>query len=621
MAQYLDTVDSNWFRQRLNGIIFIALAAFVLLIVRLFYLQAIEGEEYRRLSENNSIRLQSIDPPRGLIFDRDGELLVDNRPSFDLSVVLKDANPLEHTIEKLAYYIKDPLPDLMEKVAKEKSKSSYQPIMLKQDIGRNALAAIEVHKFDLPGALVEVKTRRHYINSFSGAHLIGYLGEINAGELKRGKYPGYRRGDFVGRFGVEKTFEKYLRGKRGGAQVEVNANGQVVRVMSTVSAQAGHNIYLTIDQDLQEKTETLLKGHAGAAIAMDPSNGKILALVSSPSYDQNAFVSGLSHEQWNALVSNPFRPLQNKAVQGEYPPASVYKIITASAALEDKVIDEQTTFYCPGHYRFGDRVFKCWKKGGHGKVNVIKALSESCDVYFYQVGQKLGIDRLAWYARESGLGVATGIELDQESNGLVPTARWKERRTGIPWQKGETLSIAIGQGYNLVTPLQMAVLTSAVANGGIRYRPLILNKIESAQGKIITGSEPGEIGKLPVSEETLKLVKKGLWEVVNSNTGTARKARIKGIEVSGKTGTAQVVGRADDETEEDEENRAFHLKPHAWFVAYAPSDAPRIAVSVIVEHGEKGSSKAAPIAKNMIELYLLKNKFHKKSVARRSLSD
>ena len=621
MAQYLDTVDSNWFRQRLNGIIFMVLAAFVLLIVRLFYLQAIGGEEYRRLSENNSIRLQSIDPPRGLIFDRGGELLVDNRPSFDLSIILKDANPLAHTVEKLALYINDPLPDLIERVSKEKSRSAYQPIMLKQDIGRNALAAIEVHKFDLPGALVEVKTRRHYLNSFSGAHLIGYLGEINAGELKRGKYPGYRRGDFVGRFGVEKTFEQYLRGRRGGAQVEVNANGQVVRILNTVSARAGHNIYLTIDQGLQEKTEALLKGHSGAAVAMDPTSGQILALVSNPSYDQNAFVSGLSHEQWNALVSNPFRPLQNKAVQGEYPPASTYKIITALAALEDRVIDEQTTFYCPGHYRFGDRVFKCWKKGGHGKVHVIKALAESCDVFFYQVGLKLGIDRLAWYAQRSGLGVATGIKLDQESSGLVPTARWKELKTGIPWQKGETLSIAIGQGYNLATPLQMVVLTSAVANGGIRYHPLIMKKIESAEGKIIAESEPGITGKLPVSVETLELVRKGLWEVVNSNTGTARKARIKGVAVSGKTGTAQVVGRADDEKEEDQENRAFHLKPHAWFVAYAPSNDPKIAVSVIVEHGEQGSSKAAPIAREMIKAYLLKHKFFQKNVARTDVLD
>lgn len=616
MEKYLNTVDSNWYRHRLNGTIFIVLAAFVLLIVRLFYLQAVEGEEYRRLSANNSIRLQSIDPPRGLIFDRNGELLVDNRPSFDLSIILKDANPLEPTLKKLSYYIKDPATELISKITNEKNKSSYHPVLLKQDIGRDALAAIEVHKFDLPGAIVDVKARRHYVNRLSGAHLIGYLGEINSGELKERKYPGCRRGDFIGRFGVEKTFEPFLRGRRGGAQVEVNATGQVVRTLNTVGAQPGHNIYLTIDQRLQEKAEALLKGLAGAAIAMEPSTGKILALVSSPPFDQNAFVSGMTHEQWNSLVSNPFRPLQNKAIQGEYPPASTYKIVTALAGLEEKVIDDQTTFFCPGHYKFGDRVFKCWKKGGHGKVNVISALAESCDVFFYQVGQKVGVDRLAWYANASGLGTATKIKLDHESSGLVPTASWKKRKTGIAWQKGETLSVAIGQGYNLVTPLQMLILTSAVANSGIRYSPLIMHRVESAEGRIIARNEPKIIGKLPVSSQTLELVRKGLWEVVNSSKGTARGIRIKGIDISGKTGTAQVVGRKDDE-KEDEENRAFHLKPHAWFVAYAPSNNPQIAVSIIVEHGEHGSSKAAPIAKEMIKSYLGQKQMLPKVVANR----
>ena len=616
MEQYLNTVDSNWFRQRLNGAIFIVLAAFVVLIIRLFYLQAIGGEEYRRLSENNSIRLQSIDPPRGLIFDRKGELLVDNRPSFDLSIILKDANPLEPTLEKLSTYLKNPSTELISKISNEKNKSPYHPILLKQDIGRDALAAIEVHKFDLPGAIVDVKARRHYANRLSGAHLIGYLGEINPGELKERKYPGYRRGDFIGRFGVEKTFEHFLRGSRGGAQVEVNAIGQVVRILNTVAARPGHNIYLTIDQNLQKKTEALLKGSAGAAIAMDPTTGRILALVSSPSFDQNAFVSGMTHEQWNALVSNPFKPLQNKAIQGEYPPASTYKIITAFAGLEEKIIDDQTTFYCPGYYKFGDRVFRCWKKGGHGTVNIIKALVESCDVFFYQVGQEVGIDRLAWYATASGLGTATKIKLDHESSGLVPTAAWKKRKTGIAWQEGETLSVAIGQGYNSVTPLQMLILISAVANGGTRYSPLIMDKIVSAEGRIIARSEPKIIGKLPVGNQTLELVRKGLWGVVNTNKGTARGIRIKGIDISGKTGTAQVVGRKDDEKEE-EKNRAYHLKPHAWFVAYAPSNDPQIAVSVIVEHGEHGSSTAAPIAKEMIKSYLRKKQMLPKVVANR----
>jgi len=606
LAQYLKTVDSNWYKQRLNNAIICILLAFVLLFARVFYLQIIEGEEYRRLSENNSIRLRSIDPPRGLIFDRNGELLVDNRPSFDLSIILKDAGPTEQTIEKLSRYMSVPPDELSSKISKDKHLPSYQSILLKQDIGRDALAAIEAHRFDLPGVGINVKPLRHYINSRSGAHLVGYLSEINSGELRKERYKRYRRGDFVGRFGVEKAYESLLRGERGGAQVEVNATGQVVKILKTVDARPGQNIYLTIDQAVQKKTEELLEGLAGAVVAADPMTGQILALASSPSFDQNAFVSGMSHKQWNALATNPFRPLQNKAVQGEYPPASTYKIVTAMAGLEEKVIDAETTFYCPGYYKFGDRVFKCWKKNGHGSVDIVKALAESCDVYFYQVGLKLGVDRLAWYAKASGLGEITKIDLDHESSGLIPTASWKKRKTGIAWQKGETLSIAIGQGYNLATPLQMLILISAVANGGTRYEPLIMKAVETAEGKKIKQVESRVLGKLPMHENTLAIIRRGLWEVVNSNRGTARRTRIKGIEIIGKTGTAQVVGRKSDE-DEDEKNRASHLKAHAWFVAYAPAEDPKIAVSVIVEHGEHGSSKAAPIAKEIIKTYLKKD--------------
>ncbi|MDF1592802.1 MAG: penicillin-binding protein 2 [Desulfobacterales bacterium] len=606
MDQFLRTADSNWFRQRLKGFILCVMAAFVVLFVRLFFLQVIEREEYRRLSENNSIRLQSIKPPRGLIFDRNGELLVDNRPSFDLSIITKDAKPLEKTLVRLTYFLEAPLEELQSKILRTKGYSAYTPILLKQDIGRDALARVEVHKFDLPGVGVNVEARRHYINQNSAAHLVGYLSEINAEELKSGKYLENKGGDFIGRFGVEKTYERYLRGERGGRQVEVNATGQVVRVLKTVEATSGHNVYLTIDTRLQKKAEELLLGRAGAVIAMDPASGEILALASNPSFDQNDFVSGMSHEQWEALVSNPQRPLENKALQGEYPPASTYKIVTAMAALEEGVIDEDTTAFCPGYYNFGDREFRCWKEGGHGTVDVIKALSESCDVFFYQTGLKLGVDRLGWYAKASGLGSPTEINLDNEAIGLVPTANWKKNRTGVEWQRGETLSVAIGQGYNLATPLQMLVLTSSVANGGTLYRPLILKQIETAEGKIVLDSEMQSRGKLPVSRRTLDIVRKGLWEVVNSPTGTARNAQIPGVEVSGKTGTAQVVGRKQDDAAD--KKKAPVIKPHAWFVAYAPSRNPLIAVAVIVEHGEGGGSVAAPIAREVLKVFFADRK-------------
>ncbi len=603
MDKYLKTADSEWYKQRLFNLMICVLAAFVILFVRLIYLQVIMGEELRRLSLNNSIRLQSIEPPRGVVYDRNGKVLVDNRPSFDVSIILKDAEPLEQTLEKLSSYIQIPAADLISTITRTKGRSSYKPIVLKQDIGRNALAALEVHKYDLPGVAVKVNLRRNYINKQYGAHLIGYLSEINQEELKSGSYPGCRSGDLIGKFGAEKTYENYLRGQRGGRQVEVNVNGQVVRVLQTVSATPGNSVYITIDQDTQRKAEELLEGVTGAVVAMEVNSGDILALASSPSFDQNAFVGGISRENWASLISNPFRPMSNRAIQGEYPPGSTYKIITALAGLQEGVIDTETIFHCPGFYKFGNRVYRCWKKGGHGRVDIFKAVAESCDVFFYQVGQHLGVDRLAWYAKACGLGSPTGIQLDHEASGLIPTAAWKQQRTGIPWQEGETLSVAIGQGFNLATPLQMASLIAAVANGGKRYKPIILDGIKSIDGSIVYRQTPQLIGKLPISEATLNIVKEGLWQAVNGEKGTARRVRMSHIQISGKTGTSQVVSRKEDE-QDSEEDTAAHLKAHAWFVAYAPSDAPRIAVSVVVEHGEHGSGAAAPIAKEIIKTYL-----------------
>jgi len=600
LTKYLRTADADWYKQRLIKAMLFVAAAFIILFIRLFYLQVIKGHELRRLSENNCIRLQSTDPPRGLIFDRNGILLVDNRPSFDLSIILKDAKPVERTAEKLSRFTGIPASELMSKIACDKSASSYKPILLKQDIGRDMLAVVEVRKYDFPGVVLNVKPRRHYINKQSAAHLIGYLSEINPDELKSAKYSECKSGDLVGKFGVEKTFEKFLRGKRGGRQVEVNVMGQVVGILNTVDAQPGKNIYLTIDHILQQKAEALLKDSAGAAVAMDPNTGHILALASSPSFDQNIFVDGMSHEQWNALTSNPLKPMSNKVVQGEYPPASTYKIVTAIAGLEEGVIDEKTTFYCPGHYKYGNRIYRCWKKGGHGEVDLVKALTESCDVYFYQVGQKLGVDRIARYAKFFGLGSSTGINLDHEAAGLIPTAAWKKHRTGISWQSGETLSVAIGQSYNLATPLQMLVLTSAVANGGTIYKPLILKEIKTSEGETLIQSKRQITGKLPVKKQTLAMIKKCLWEVVNNPKGTGRIARIDGIDVSGKTGTAQLVGRKEDDSKPEKEI-SHHLKAHAWFISYAQSIDPQIAVAVIVEHGEHGSSASAPIAREMIK--------------------
>ena len=606
VKNYLKTVNSEWFNQRITGLILCIAAAFAVLFIRVFYLQVIEGESYRQLSENNSIRLQSVDAPRGLIFDTNRTLLVDNRPSFDLGIIIKDAKPLDETVDKLARYMDLPAEEISEKIKSTRGVPSFKPIFVKRDIGRNATAKVEVHKFDLPGVTINIRPVRHYINSMHASHLIGYLGEINADELASKDYADCLRGDFIGRFGVEKSYENILRGRRGGRQVEVNVRGQVVRELKTVNAQPGKNLILTIDARLQKLAESLLAEKVGAVVAVDPDNGHLLAMASNPTFDQNAFVSGLSHDEWNALLSNPDHPMTNKVLQGEYPPASTYKIVTAIAGLEEGAVDETTLINCPGYYAFGNRVFRCWKRGGHGKVDMHRAIVESCDVYFYQVGEAVGVDILAEYARALGLGSRTKIKLENESRGLIPTAAWKHKRFGEPWQKGETLPIAIGQGFNLVTPLQMATLVAAIANGGTLYRPIIVKAVETAEGGIVQDGTPYIAGRLNISEETLAIVRRGLWGVVNGERGTARGSRLKGIEMSGKTGTAQVVGRKEGEdfSKKKDEEVEHQFKDHAWFVAYAPSEEPVIAVAVIVEHGEHGSSAAAPVAKEVIQLYL-----------------
>lgn len=601
MTNYLDNVDSEWFSGRLSITLTVVVAAFVVLIARLFYLQVIIGKDLRHQSEINSIRIKSVDAPRGLIYDTHRQLLADNRPAYDLSVIVKDARPLKQTIGKLAVYTGLDETLFWDRLKAAKDTRAYKPVLLKADIGREALASIEVNRWDLPGIIVSVSPRRDYVFSPSGAHILGYMGEISVEELKSERFGDCKTGDSVGKYGIERAREHWLRGQRGGQQVEVNATGQVVRVLDTVDAIPGHNVVLSIDQSLQLRGEQLLAGQAGAAVAVDPNTGQILAMVSSPSFDQNAFISGLSHDAWNALVSDPQRPLENKAIQAEYPPASTYKIISAAAGLEEGLIDVHTSVYCPGALKFGNRTYRCWKRWGHGEVDVLKALKESCDVYFYKLGQELGVDRLAWYARAFGLGETTGVDLDHEAGGLVPTAAWKKKRVGVSWQKGETLSIVIGQGFNLTTPLQMAMVAAAVGNGGTRYRPKIVKTIRTADGKIVYESQPEVVGRLPVSPETLNLVREGLFKVVNEIHGTAWRSRLKTVAMCGKTGTAQVVGRREDS---DGDGEVEPIKDHAWFVAYAPREKPSIAVAVIVEHGEHGSSAAAPVAAEMIRFYL-----------------
>jgi len=593
--------ESEWYRRRLLVSAWIVLPVFAALFFRLFFLQIIEGENYRLLSENNCIRLQKIDSPRGLIYDRNGTLLVDNRPSYDVGLVLKDARPLEPALQNLSLYLGIAEADIDAVIERKKQYAALRPITVKENISRDVLAFLEANRYDIPGMVIDVRLKRHYVFPGIAAHVLGYLGEISAGEMAMERFMSYRRGDTIGKYGIERSYEDVLKGSRGGRQIVVDAKGRLSTVLDTIPSIPGANLFLTLDIALQRKAESLLKGWAGAACVIETHTGKVLAMASSPGFNPNDFIDGIRRDQWDQLTKNAGRPLENKAIQAEYPPASTYKIITAIAGLEEGVIDERTVFQCPGYLKFGDREYRCWRKGGHGSVHVVRAIAESCDVFFYQTGLRLGVDRLAAYAKAFGFGSPTGIRLDGEASGLIPTAAWKKRKTGTSWQQGETFSVAIGQGYNLVTPLQNAVMMAAIANGGYLMTPVLVERIENPDGDVIEEGKPVVRGRISLSSKTLSLVQKGLWEVVNGPSGTARNARIPDIAIAGKTGTAQVFSRKTSGP--DEGQRAMHLRSHAWFVAYAPFDAPKIAVSVIVEHGEHGSSAAAPIASELIRAY------------------
>ncbi len=604
--RYFQRADHEWIRTRFFGLMCLVMAAFLLLGIRLFYLQIIKGEWYNMLSRNNCIRMKRVKAQRGLIFDRNGRVLVENRPSFNLQLIEKDAEPLEDTIKKLCAYI-EPGPEEVEQRLEEKKHGPYEPVLIQEDIDRKTVASVLAHRFKLPGVNIEVAARRHYIYPSLAPHLLGYLGELKAEEKEKEEevYQDRKTGDYVGRYGVEKAFEQDLGGSEGGRIVQVNAGGQVVDVLSEVPPEPGNNLFLTIDFELQKTAEELLADKKGAVVAMDPDTGEVLAMASTPGFDQNMFIGGMTSEEWKSLSGDPDQPMINRAVQCEYPPASTYKIVTALAALEENVVDPGETIYCPGHYRYGNRVYHCWKKYGHGHLNIVEAIAQSCDVFFYHMGKRLGVDKIAKYAGYFGLGSPTGIMIGKEADGLIPTSDWKLEKYGVPWQKGESLSIAIGQGYNLVTPLQMAVLISAVANGGTRYRPLVMKSIETVEGKQVKKGTPEVAGSLHAGRNSLEIIRKGLLRAVNSRHGTGYwHVRSRSVDISGKTGTAQLISRRRGEEIKDDDDIEDKYKPHAWFIGYAPSENPEIAVSVFVEHGEHGSSGAGPIAAGLMLKYL-----------------
>ena len=599
--------DPGEYRQRFTFFFWVILVAVCLLIMRLWYLQIIKGETLLKRSEDNRIRIREVKAMRGIIVDARGVVLVENRPSFDVVIFPEDVKDLKGLVEKMkTLYAKVNLNFPMDYETILENWRPFTPLRVDRNVSREKLALVETHSLDLPGVGIDVMPVREYYYGESMAHIIGYIGEVSRDDLERDKSAGYKSGDLIGKFGLEKTLDRYIRGKAGGEQVEVNVIGKKVKTLGRVEPVQGYRVVLSLDSQVQKAAWAAMEGKAGAVVALDPRDGSVLALVSRPGFDPNLFNRGITSELWDKLSSNPLHPMENRAIAGQYPPGSTYKLIVAAAALEEGIITPETAFNCPGHFDMGTRTFRCWRKQGHGRVSLHRAIVESCDVYFYNVGRLLGVDKLAEYARAFGLGSRTGVALVGERRGLIPTREWKLTRFGIPWQPGETISLAIGQGYNTVTPIQLANAYAAVANNGEYFTPRIVKRVETDDGEIIEEFPAEKKALLPVSQENIQLLKQALWGVINEPGGTGGQARLPGRDVAGKTGTAQVIGMAEGD---DGSSRAYEYRDHAIFVSFAPKDNPEIVVVVVAEHSGHGGSAAAPVAKKVLEAYFAgKNK-------------
>ncbi|TMA73576.1 MAG: penicillin-binding protein 2 [Deltaproteobacteria bacterium] len=587
-------------RRRLVVAIVSVLLLFALTLGRLWHLQVTEGDQYRSLSENNRIRLKRVRATRGTILDRHGQILVDNRPSFDVALVPEDAHDVPRTLASLTRLLHADGNEFRSAMQAAANRPPFEEVILKRDLDWESIVALETHQLDLPGVSVQVGPRRTYPFNDTAAHLLGYVGEVSQQELANRQ--GYRLGDLIGKAGAERYWEDYLRGIDGGQQVEVDAVGRKLRTLSEVEETPGNTLVMTLDRDLQLAAERAMGDHEGAVVALDPRSGAVLAMVSRPAFDPNVFARGVRRAEWKALTSDRQRPLNSKAVQGTYPPGSTFKVVMAAAALEEGVVNPFTQIFCGGGIWFGNREFRCWRPQGHGNMNVHEALVRSCDVFFYQVGQRLGVDAIAEYAHRFGLGAPTGITLEHESGGIIPSSAWKRQRFGEPWYAGETLSVAIGQGYVTTTPLQMANVIAAIANNGTVYRPQFVKRVETPDGTLVREEEPVVERDLGFKKTTLLQIRQALSDVVNSNRGTGSKARVKGIEVGGKTGTSQVGKLGAERTKQG--HMARERKDHAWFIAFAPVSSPEIAVAVLAEHaGEHGGTAAAPMAQQVIAHY------------------
>jgi penicillin-binding protein 2 len=582
-------VENDEFGGRLKVLGWLSVLVIVVLIARAGYLQIYDGEYYAELAEGNRIRIIPAMAPRGTFFDRNGELLVQNRPGFTVSLLPLTAPISDEVIQRLSDLIKVPVDEIKTKIA---AHSGFDPIRIKADVTPDIVTIIEEQKDTYPGVVIEVQPIRDYMNKQEAAHTYGYVSEINDAELEKMKNQGYKTGDIIGKFGLEKIYDKELRGENGGQQVEVDVAGKPVQIIGRKEPIPGDDLYLTIDKNLQTAAEKAvddqlkqIHANAAAAVALNPQTGEILAMVSRPAFDPNLFAHGISSKDWNALNNNPYHPMDNKAITGEYPPGSTFKIVTGTAALTEGVVTPDEIIFDSGHHW----IIPKGNSGGEalGPINFRQGMAHSDNVYFYEMGNRLGIDRLEKYARMFGLGKKTGIDLPYEAEGLVANRKYKEKNfEDGEWYLSETFDAAIGQGFNLVTPLQAAMVMGEIAADGKRYKPHVVSKIIGPDGSVVKDFQPELLSTLDVDPNVIKLVQQGLHDVTVYGTAASS---FKGfnVPIAGKTGTAENP----------------HGRDHGWFVAYGPFDNPNIVVAVIVEQGGFGAQSAVPIGRKILEAW------------------
>ncbi len=568
----------------LHAVIVILLSGFLGVF---WYLQVVKGDEFALLAENNRLRRIALPPTRGVVLDRRGEVLASTRPALNLVLVREGLTDAEGQLRRLESLLGIPYDGLNRRLQAMRRRPTFEPLVIKEDVHLADIAKVEARREWFPSVQVEQTALRDYPDGPAVAHAVGYVGEVNESQLAKIADGSIQQGDIVGKTGVEREYDEILRGRRGWKLQTVNSLGRPLgESQKGREPEDGHPLRLTIDKRLQRKLVESLADEVGSGIFMDPKTGEILALASTPGYDPNVFTAPVSRTTWTALINDTRHPLNDRAISSFYAPGSTFKVLMSIVGLETGAITPQTTVFCSGSVTIYNRQFMCWKKGGHGTVNVHEALVHSCNVFYYLLGKKVGIDAISKYSKMFGVGELSGIDIPGESRGNPPSAEWKQRIHKEKWYPGDTISVSIGQGLLAVTPVQMATMISAVANGGTLVRPHL-----ARDAKL-------EFAKLPVSGATLALIRDALAGVVEG--GTATKARLGPIQVAGKTGTAQVFKKS---VGVDADKQPKSERDHAWFIGYAPAENPEIAFAIVIEHGGHGGTTAAPVARNVLEVF------------------